>query len=100
MRKKFKLNAEFLLPEDFQGNFLDALVLYTDYMKNSHNHTIKYPAHLPDNSHFPYTLEKGGKAFSTFSIRSFAFEELGDDIELDQDDQESLEEKLCSELDQ
>lgn len=100
MRQRLKINAEFLLPEGFTGGYPEALELYTQYIKESWDNQLRYPVTMPDSFCFPYTVNRGGRAYTTFSIESFRYEELGDDIEADEEKQEELENELCLDSDQ
>lgn len=92
-RKILDFKAQFLLPEDFSGNFLDALRLYMIYCEeNWHNSNVKIPSNLPDEYCFPFMVENGKMAHTTFSIEPFSYGDLLEPIELDMArDEEEIE---------
>lgn len=100
MRQKFTMNAEFLLPENFSGGFKEALQLYYDYCMQKWDNNIKYPATLPEELCFDWTVQKGGVAYTSFAIESFRTLDIEDIIDAEEEEQERWENDLCSESSQ
>lgn len=94
MRQKFSLNAEFLLPENFSGGFLEALELYTEHCKKTWDNQPRLPSNLPDSFCFPFVVENGGAAYTTFGIESWRFEDLTEPWEAESALEEQEQEEL------
>jgi hypothetical protein len=90
--KKFSMTVEFLLPDDFTGGFTEALAEYVKHSKKK-SKSVKLPSNLPDYWCFPYILDKGGKAYTTYSIEDFAYDNIDGALEedLERDEAEQLE---------
>lgn len=92
MRQKFTVRGEFLLPEDFSGGFREALALYVAHCQENWQSQPKMPSMLPESECFPFLVENGKDAYSTFAIETFRFDSLEDpfDIEAAQEENEIL----------
>jgi hypothetical protein len=95
MRQKLKIHGEFLLPEGFSGGFREAFQLYYDYYMKKDDNSVKYPATLPEEFCFQWTVERGGLAYTTFSIESYKLLDIEESIEIDDASDEEWENDLC-----
>lgn len=74
MKKKFSSKIEFLLPDDFEGSYVDALKAYVSYLENNGVEETNIPQFLPEQWHFAYTLGQGKKSCHSFSIEIFGID--------------------------
>lgn len=80
MKKKFKLNAEFLLPQDFNGGFNEAFELFVEHCKKEWDKQ-DIPSNIPENKCFEYILDRTeGKLYTTYSIELFEFNSFDEEM--------------------
>lgn len=71
MKKKFTAKIEFLLPDDFEGSYVDALKEYVKYLEVNGSDETNIPQFLPEDWHFAFTLGQGKKSCHSYSIDFF-----------------------------
>jgi len=81
--KFFNFHAQFVLPEDFQGGYKDALRKLLEYVDSCDNNEAKLamPVWVEDAEAFPWTVENGGRLYATFSIEDSAYSDLLEALE-------------------
>lgn len=79
MKKKFTAKIEFLLPDEFQGSYVDALKAYVKYLEIHGAEETNIPQFLPEDWHFAFALGQGKNSCHTYSIDLFA--EDNDDLD-------------------
>lgn len=71
MKKKFSAKIEFLLPDDFEGSYTDALKEYVKYLESNGVEETNIPQFLPEQWHFAFALGQGKKSCHSYSIEIF-----------------------------
>jgi len=71
MKKKFSAKIEFLLPDDFQGSYLEALKEYVGYLEKNGSEETNIPQFLPEDWHFAFSLGQGKRSCHSYSIELF-----------------------------
>jgi hypothetical protein len=74
MKKKFSAKIEFLLPDDFEGSYVDSLKEYVKYLEQNGAEETNIPQFLPEQWHFAFALGQGKKSCHSYSIELFGLD--------------------------
>ena len=80
MPKIFQFNSQFILPEDFKGDYKAALKLMVKHICKNDNETNKLnvPTWIANEECFPWIIENGGTCFATYTIEDSRYSDLFD----------------------